>query len=226
MSAISVLNDRSADRDAAGAAGGAVAADSGSVSSPSPLPDAARHAARLRMPACQACGEAARVQLLASYRKGRPVHRRYCVACFSACGNVEPEIAPSPSRTGWRVLLGVLGIVLVGAGLLFDYVVPDAKPGFGWQQRGAVALAAVTVLAGILFRADLVVLVGAVGFVGALSMDLVGMAHGPGIGWKQQVVILIGGTCLAVALARRLIGTAQRMRSTGSATPELAHQPS
>jgi hypothetical protein len=113
----------------------------------------------------------------------------------------------SAARPGLRLstLVAIGGLALVGLGLVGDYLVPDAHPGFGWQQSFGVCAGVLLSFVGLLLGAELIAVSG-VFLLGVAALgDLFGLTRGPGIGWKQSVVLALGVGLAGMGLVRRIL---------------------
>lgn len=141
---------------------------------------------------CASCGAVARVNVLRGYEKGQPVSDFCCVNCV---GQVELEQAVTPAvlqRLRFNELLGIVSILLCAFALAGDIWLPTAHPGFGMSQRLGIVLSSVLLLAGMLFGAELLAVLGGIGVAMALSVDWFGWTTGPGIHWKWQTAMFVG----------------------------------
>lgn len=161
------------------------------------------------------------MRVLEGYTNGQPIQRGFCLRCVDSAPPLPaPRSSDGRVRLGLPVLLGLAGIVVGTVGILGDALVPESNAGFGWAQRGGLALGAFLAILGTLLRADLVALGGMVVFITALSGDWFGPARSPGVGWKQQMVLGVSALLVITAVATRLALTLSRGRASGTrATP-------
>jgi hypothetical protein len=154
---------------------------------------------------CEHCGAPARIFVLEGYAQKQRVMRYSCLACADRA--FARRALDGVARPGMRLstLVAIGGLALVGLGLLADYLVPDAHPGFGWQQSLGVCAGALLAFVGLLLRAELIAMSGVFLLVAAVCGDLLGLTRGAGIGWKQSMVLALGAGLAGLGLVRRAL---------------------
>ena len=168
-----------------------------------PLPAESGHDTRLEPGKCRACGRRANVHVLHGYEQGHPVYRRFC----QRCADVQIAVAETTSRSlGLKLssLVGLAGASLLLIGLLGDYLIPEGHPGFGSYQRLGVLIGAALVGSGLITRAGVVAVAGALFGAASLFADYFGLTRGPGIGYKQQALVITGLAFVSLAVAIRV----------------------
>ncbi len=150
---------------------------------------------------CRRCGQPARVHVLEGYQGGRPLRHCYCMPCAGVRSSPQTAARPRPLRLG--LVLALAGLASAVVGLLGDLLIPEARVGFGWYQRSGVLIGALILFVGLLVRAEVVAVGGALLLGAAAGADWFGLTRGPGMGWKQQALLAAGAGCAGLALAAR-----------------------
>ena len=166
---------------------------------------------------CEICGEPTRVRILEGYIDGKPMLRHFCFRCADEA-HVKMQVMAG-EHSGRRMSIGGLLIfagLFVGAiGVLGDYLGIEGHSGLGWYQQTGIALGALLIVVGSLFRVDTMAEAGVLVFGLSLLADVFGLRGAAGIGWKQQLATLAG-----VAMA--LTGIWLRRRARGYSVIETS----
>jgi hypothetical protein len=161
---------------------------------------------------CQGCGEPVRVWVMQGYRRGKPVMGKFCMSCSDQLGLWFETDKPGreKERLGMDSLFIILGLLVGILGIIGDHVGIRGFIGLAWHQQIGFTLGALLVIIGILFRIDLVVVVGAVVFVFSAFSDTLGLVGSNGFGWKQEFAVLAGLVMILIGLRRSAVKFYQR----------------